>query len=86
MPFFNNSCFAGYDKKKENNFYRVYAELFRTLDKEEEQEEQVGEKHFDAPWFGDQDSGPEEVFKFYEHWVNFSTLKQFSYADKYNPN
>lgn len=36
--------------------------------------------------FGDQDSTAEEVFKFYTHWQYFSTLKKFSYADKYNPN
>ena len=41
-PFFNASCYSGYDKKKENNFYKVYGDLFRQLDKEEEQEEEVG--------------------------------------------
>lgn len=52
----------------------------------EELEEQVGEEHAAAPWFGDEDSAAEEVFAFYDHWQHFATLKQFCYADKYNPN
>lgn len=85
-PYFNASCYSGYDSKKENNFYKVYGNLFRQLDNEEEMEEQVGEEHYDAPGLGDQDSTAEEVFRFYDFWAGFSTLKQFTYADKYNPN
>lgn len=85
-PFFNQSCFSGYDKKKENNFYKVYGDLFKLLDKEEEDEEDISVEHYEAPWLGDADSTAEEVFRFYEHWQHFSTLKTFAYADKYNPN
>lgn len=85
-PFFNQSCYSGYDKKKENNFYKVYGDLFKLLDKEEEDEEDVSVEHYEAPWLGDGDSTAEEVFRFYEHWQHFSTLKTFAYADKYNPN
>ena len=59
MPYFSNSCHSGFDSKKDDNFYRVYGELFRTLDKEEEQEEMVGEDHYWLPDFGDSDSTAE---------------------------
>jgi DnaJ family protein A protein 5 len=39
MQYFSNSCYSGFNAKDENNFYWVYGSLFRTLDKEEEQEE-----------------------------------------------
>ena len=86
MPYFSNSCYSGFDSRKENNYYRVYSELFRKLDKEEELEEEVGVDHECLPDFGDADSTAEQVFRFYTQWQHFSTGKIFSYADKYNPN
>lgn len=86
MKYFSNACHSGFDPKKEDNFYRVYAELFRQLDKEEEQEETADDEHETLPGFGDADSTAEQVFKFYSQWQYFSTKKIFSYADKYNPN
>lgn len=59
MPFFSASCYSGFDSKKEDNFYRVYNDLFRQLDKEEEMEENVGEEHYDMPDLGDADSTAE---------------------------
>ncbi len=85
MQYFSNTCYSGFSSKAEDNFYRVYSQLFRTLDKEEEMEEEVGEEHNPLPDFGDTDSTPEDVFKFYGQWQYFSTSKKFSYADKYNP-
>ena len=38
-PFFKDSCHGGMFPTAENNFYTVYDELFRKLDKEEELEE-----------------------------------------------
>lgn len=86
MKYFSAGCYSGFDPRKEDNFYRVFGDLFRTMDREEELEEEVGEKHFAMPDFGDADSTAEQVFKFYAEWVHFSTLKLFTYADKYNPN
>jgi len=65
MQYFSNTCYSGFSSKAEDNFYRVYSQLFRTLDKEEEMEEEVGEEHNPLPDFGDADSTPEDVFKFY---------------------
>jgi len=86
MQYFSNSCYSGFSDKKEDNFYRVYGELFRQMDREEEKEEEVGEDHYELPLFGDADSTAEQVFRFYGEWQHFSTKKKFSYADKYNPN
>jgi len=65
MEFFSNSCYSGFDAKKEDNFYRVYGSLFRTLDKEEEMEENLGDEHDFLPDFGDGESTSDDVFKFY---------------------
>jgi hypothetical protein len=39
-----------------NNFFVVFDDLFAKLDQEEEMEEEVGQSHFTAPRFGDNDS------------------------------
>lgn len=84
-PFFSSTCHSGMDPKQENNFFQVYDQLFRQLDKEEELEEEVGVKHYDAPAFGQHYACAEDVFAFYDQWKHFTTCKQFSYADLYNP-
>jgi DnaJ family protein A protein 5 len=63
----------------------VYGDLFRQLDKEEEMEEEVGVEHDDV-LFGDLYSSMEDVYRFYSHYQNFATNKQFAYADTFNPN
>ena len=56
------------------------------MDEEEEQEEEVGKKHEASEPFGDADSTKDDVYAFYKCWVDFSTLKSFTYVDKFNPN
>ena len=68
MQYFTNNCHSGFSSKQADNFYSVYLKLFRTLDKEEEMEEEMGEEHYSMPDFGDEMSSAEEVFKFYERW------------------
>jgi len=63
----------------------VYDKLFKQLDKEEELEEQVGVKHHESKPFGDDFATAEIVFAFYDDWQFFTTSKQFTYADLYNP-
>lgn len=84
-PFFSTSAFSGYNDE-EGGFYRVYNNLFVQLDKEEELEEMVDVEHKHAPRFGDSLSTDEEVLRFYNYWSDFVTMKEFSYADAYNPN
>lgn len=59
---------------KPKNFYKVYGDLFEGLDKEEEEEEKVGEEH-KSYRFGDPGTMIEDVLAFYKHWSSFSTLK-----------
>lgn len=84
-PFFSASAYSGYNDE-EGGFYKVYNNLFVQLDKEEELEEMVGVEHNYAPRFGDSMSYNDEILKFYEYWSDFVTMKEFSYADAYNPN
>ena len=67
------------------DFYTVYGELFAKLDKEEEDEEEVGVEHRSASLFGDENSTKEEVYAFYKEWESFSSLKKFTYVDEYDP-
>lgn len=36
--YFTNSCFDGFDKENDKNFYKVYADIFEQLDKIERDE------------------------------------------------
>jgi len=66
-PYFNASCYEGFNPANPKNFYAVYGDLFRRFDREEEQEEEVGVDH-ESILFGDQDSSMEEVYKFYGYY------------------
>jgi hypothetical protein len=57
------------------DFFASYDKLFKTLDKEEEDEEEVGTEHPDVPRFGDSESTKEEVYAFYKYWESFATSK-----------
>ena len=83
--YFGNTMHKGFDPKKDGNFFDVYDELFKKLDKEEELEEEVGVKHIDSKFFGNHLACAEDVFAFYDDWKFFSTSKKFAYADAYNP-
>lgn len=74
-PYFSKDCYDGFMPSSDKNFYKVYDALFKTLDKEEELEEEVGVKHFEPPAFGEHYACAEDVFKFYEDWSNFTTCK-----------
>lgn len=84
--FFQNSVFAGFVKTDhESDFYSVYGKLFTKLDKEEEDEEEVGVHHDDAVNFGDENSSKEEVYAFYKDWIGFCSIKKFAFVDVYDP-
>ena len=46
----------------------------------------MGKKHITLELFGDADYTKEEVYAFYKCWTDFSTIKSFTYVDKFNPN
>ena len=84
--FFQNNCFAGFAMSGQgNDFFSVYGELFAKLDKEEEDEEEVGAQHYAQSSFGNEDSKKEEVYGFYRDWEGFSTIKKFTFVDVYDP-
>ena len=70
--------------EKERNFYQVYRELFKRIDKEEELEEDISKDHAEPPTFGDADTYIDDVLAFYRHWEVFGTIKTFTYADHYD--
>lgn len=85
IRFINPGCYpGGFDMDKKENFYEVYRELFKQIDKEEELEENVGQDHEDAPTFGDAGTYIDDVLAFYRFWEVFGTKKEFTYMDKYD--
>ena len=76
-------AFSGYTVEP-TDFYTVFTRLFKSLDEEEELEEQVGSEHQYRPFFGDASSSKEAVYEFYRVWDSFFTLKQFTYVDLYD--
>ena len=74
-PYFSNTCYCGFDPSAKDNFFKVYDQLFATLDREEELEEEAGVKHHIAAKFGEHYACSEDVFAFYEDWKFFSTCK-----------
>ena len=84
--FFESNIFAGFMKTDHGtDFYSVYGELFATLDKEEEMEEELGEVHDPNPKFGDENATKDEVYGFYRAWEGFVSIKKFAYVDVYDP-
>ena len=84
--FFESNIYAGFMKTEhETDFYSVYGKLFERLDREEEDEEEVGTVHHKAAEFGDEDSSKEQVYAFYNEWRGFSSVKKFAYVDVYDP-
>ncbi|CAD8096812.1 unnamed protein product [Paramecium sonneborni] len=79
----------------QQGFYAFYREAFEKIKFEEESafnnkqldsEEEDSNTEFEKlPGFGTSNTSIEQVLKFYLKWENFTTYKQFAYADKYNP-
>ena len=67
-------CAIGAMVKGGFDFYSVYGELFAKLDREEEDEEEMGTVHEPAAPFGDENSSKEEVYGFYRDWERFSSI------------
>lgn len=81
--YFSAGCYDGFNDGP-NGFFVVYAELFRAIDKEEEDWEDADEEHVAMPTFGRSDSDWADVAKFYKRWLDFSSRKAFGHADKWN--
>ncbi|CAD8054697.1 unnamed protein product [Paramecium primaurelia] len=79
----------------QQGFYAFYREAFEKIKFEEESafnnkqldsEEEDSNTEFEKlPGFGTSNTPIDQVLKFYVKWENFTTYKQFAYADKYNP-
>lgn len=83
-PFFSPSVFAGYGDTGKG-FYAVYGELFTKL---HQQEVSFASTHglrapLYPPDFGNLSTPYSQVQKFYNHWLGFSTLKDFAWCDEY---
>jgi len=81
---FSSSCYSGFGDNA-GGFFAVYSDLFRAIDKEEEEWEDADEDHVPMPSFGNSRSEWSDVSAFYKHWLDFCSRKAFGHADKWNP-
>ena len=83
-PYFSTSVYSGYGDTGKG-FFRVYADIFQTLFQHEiayAHSMGAGPVHV-APLIGNLESSYAQVSAFYNYWLAFSTLKDFSWVDKY---
>lgn len=76
----------------QQGFYGVYSTLFNMLAEQElsawQASDAAGAPNATPPKFapfGTSDSPSSEVFAFYNNWGSFVTVKEFAWADLYNP-
>jgi DnaJ homolog subfamily A member 5 len=87
-PFMFAGCYRGFDEAKEpkNNFYAVYARVFRSIFGEELGSSEGGNiDYLDRP-FGTAISGWNDVLAFYQGWESFSSTLSFAWADQWDTN
>lgn len=88
--YFTSTCFTGFGDGP-RGFYGVYDELFDKLAKQEAvAHERRGDRKGKRPpgpfpRFGLSSAPWAEVSAFYSQWGGFATVKDFSWADQYNP-
>lgn len=83
-PFFSTSVYSGYGDSGKG-FFKVYGDLFQTLFQQE-----IAYAHSmgvgavpEAPLIGNLKSPYVQVSAFYNYWLGFSTVKDFSWVDEY---
>lgn len=90
FQYFSTSCYSGYNDGAKG-FYTVYSTVFHKLAEEERQapaaqsDQQGAESASSLPAFGNSSLSGPEVAAFYSSWTNYTTMKDFAWADKYNP-
>lgn len=83
-PFFSTSVYSGYGDTGKG-FFKVYGDLFQTLFQQD-----IAYAHSmglgpvpEAPLIGNLKSPYVQVSAFYNYWLGFSTVKDFSWVDEY---
>ena len=83
-PYFSPSAYPNGFIDGDGGFYTVYREVFETLSKEENTQATEKTEIQQRPSFGDSTTAIEDVLEFYSYWANFTTIKKFFWADKYD--
>ncbi len=83
FPYFSSSCYKGFDDSNPESFYNVYDELFKTLQKEDE-EFNDDENELNYPTFGNSKSDDEEFLGFYAFFMAYNTPRSYAWLDTYD--
>lgn len=90
FQYFSTACYSGYNDGAKG-FYTVYSTVFKKLAEEERQaaaaqsDQQDKDTASNLPAFGSSCLAGPQVAAFYSVWLNYTTVKDFAWADKYNP-
>lgn len=83
-PYFSTSVYSGYGDTGKG-FFRVYGDIFQKLFQQE-----IAYAHSmgtdpvpEAPLFGNLKSPYAQVSAFYNYWLGFSTVKDFTWVDEF---
>eukprot|EP01018_Ginkgo_biloba_P014139 Gb_36905 [translate_table: standard] len=84
-PYFSTSIYSGYGETGKG-FYKVYAEVFQKLFQQEVAcaHAMGGAPVTEAPLMGSLESPYPQVSAFYNYWLGFCTVKDFSWVDEYH--
>eukprot|EP00190_Bangiopsis_sp_CCMP1999_P004517 CAMPEP_0198734132 /NCGR_PEP_ID=MMETSP1475-20131203/50630_1 /TAXON_ID= ORGANISM="Unidentified sp., Strain CCMP1999" /NCGR_SAMPLE_ID=MMETSP1475 /ASSEMBLY_ACC=CAM_ASM_001111 /LENGTH=555 /DNA_ID=CAMNT_0044497545 /DNA_START=38 /DNA_END=1705 /DNA_ORIENTATION=+ len=84
--YFSASAYRGYNDD-EKGFYTIFRHLFESIDDEERERTEFSRKGGNeelAPGFGDSSSEWKDVRLFYAFWENFSSERNFGFAEQWN--
>ncbi|KAF3783785.1 DNAJ JJJ1-like protein [Nymphaea thermarum] len=89
-PYFSNSAFSGFGDTGKG-FFKVYGDVFGRVYSSEvafaKEAQEAGNKVLvrEAPSMGNLESDYFQVSAFYDYWLGFSTVLDFSWVDEYRP-
>lgn len=87
FSYFSPTAYSGTSGEK--GFFSVFAQVFETLAREEEEDSEDSSNHGDRkshrmPVFGGMEADWSTVREFYAVWEAFTSAKTFAFADKWN--
>jgi DnaJ family protein A protein 5 len=84
--FFTSAAYPAGFTDEAQGFFKVYDSLFETLSQQENADAKEKGQIWSRPRFGKSDTGIEDVIAFYKYWSDFGSIRNFHWADAYNPN
>lgn len=87
FAYFTTACYSDFSDNGDDSFYRVYGDVFDTIQQTEPPlEEGEMESRSTPPSFGDSQTEYSEVRAFYAYYFDFTSRRSFQFKELYNLN